>query len=148
MLYHCDICDHWQNTRKIETPFGKSPVPYVAVVDDLSGAKGYACADCVANEIDTLGKFSAYRHERHSMGTALVLYTWSMNSGEDKYMSSEGWGYCAQFGRYLLFTDTQGFVTYEDCDTVKKSQKEFDRLYALGWGADESDAYISSDRGK
>jgi hypothetical protein len=103
--------------------------------------KRICCADCVADN-DGYGKFEAYSNDRHSLAIALILYAWSLDSGEDDSTSCEGWGWLGRFGRFLLIEDTRGFVTFEDYGTYDKAGKAFDDYYDGGWGASEDDAYI------
>lgn len=107
---------------------------------------GAACIAC-AMAHDTPGKFEG-NGDLEGIATALVLYAAAGESGEDDFMSSDGWGYCGQFGQYLLFEDTQGFVTYADYGTVERAQMRFSDFYDDGWGASEDDAWISEDRGR
>lgn len=103
---------------------------------------GFACKECVARDTG-LGKFQLGDVQ------SLVLYAWSMDSSEDDFMQNEGWGYCARFGRYLLYTDTQGFVSSDEFKDEEAAVKEFNRLYREGWGFDwESGGCISEDRGE
>jgi hypothetical protein len=84
-------------------------------------------------------------HGMEDMGKALILYAWSLDSGEDNHMSNEGWGYCGMFGKFLLTENTQGFIDFDEYKDVSEAQAEFDRLYSDGWGADESDYYLQFD---
>jgi hypothetical protein len=76
------------------------------------------------------------------MGEALILYQWSLDSGEDDYMTSTAWGYCGRFGDFLLTEDMSGFIEYQQYDSEDEAIKWYDRLYSDGWGANEFDAYI------
>jgi len=150
MIYTCAVCHNLRFTRREETT-GMAhtirPVPWSLKMED-----SYCCSQCVADN-DGPGKFEAYARDtqgfvtRGDLARCLLLYAWSMESSEDDYMSSEGYGYCGRFGQYLLFEDTQGFVSYEDCGTEEEAGKEFQRLYSDGMGADETDAYIEFSRG-
>lgn len=144
MRYTCKRCKRELVTRRDEQSWqdlaaSKRPVPYIAVLDD-----SIVCADCVG-DADNPGRFEAYRGDRHAIGIALILEAWSNDGREDDYMSAEGWGYCAQFDRYLYMVDSSGFVTFEQHDDVSAACEEFTRLYSQGWGASEDDAYISDE---
>ena len=150
MIYTCASCNRELVTRRTEaTEDGRFPdvVPYVAVIRNGGSETAnntlpaYCCADCAT---EGPGKFQA-NGGRHDIGIAKILHAWSMESGEDDYMTSEGWGYCGQFGRFLLMEDTSGFVTFEEYRTTAEAQKEFDKYYSAGWGANEDDAYISEE---
>jgi hypothetical protein len=106
----------------------------------------YICGLCV-DENDGRGKYEAYLHDYDALAKALILRCWSHMSSEDDYMSSEGWGYCGRFGRFLLYEDTRGFVTFDEFSTDWSAKEEFARLYDQGWGASEDDAFISSHNG-
>jgi hypothetical protein len=78
---------------------------------------------------------------------AMALY--SLDSGaEDDWAHSEGWGYLARMGKWIVSEDTQGFVYARDCDTPERADREFQILYDEGYGADEDDAYIAYDSGR
>lgn len=114
-----------------------------------------ACCMICAEEHNHPGKFQAYgavepdifrQHYAEQMGKCLLLYEW-MSEGDD-HMSNEGWGYCARIDNYLVYEDTQGFVTFDEFGSSERAEEEFYKLYKLGWGASESDYYITWDRGK
>lgn len=130
----CAVCSRWF-----------APADVFTVEDEPNGTVGHACQACAA-ENNGPGKFEA-NHDDEAVATALVLYAWSMDSGEDDQMSSEGYGYCGRFGRYLLFQDDRGFVTFEECKDVASAVRRFEELYKDGMGAQEDDAYIFFDRG-
>jgi len=140
MFYRCAVCEKTYMNKGAEPIM--SSVPYVAKLED-----SYCCARCV-DDNSGRGKFEGNSSSRGDLGKALILYAWCMMSSEDDFMSSEGYGYCGLFGRYLLFEDTSGFVTFSDEGTPEKAQSEFDRLYKDGMGASEDDAYISCDMGR
>jgi hypothetical protein len=140
MFYRCAVCNTTYMNKGAE-PIMQS-VPYVAKLED-----SYCCAVCVTDH-EGRGKFEACQGSRGELGKALILYAWSQESGEDDFMSSEGYGYCGKFGQYLLFEDDRGSVAVWDEGTAEKAQWEFDRLYSEGMGASEDDAYISYDRGR
>lgn len=141
-------------------------VPYVAVVrpdsctsddphnhegdtcpvheDRQAATVGYCCADCAA-EHDHPGKFEG-NGGRHGIGTALVLYAWDVEGLADDSMGQEE--HCARLGRYLLFYDWHGFVTFEEHKTEAKAEARFDELYKDGMGACEDDAYIAHEWGR
>jgi hypothetical protein len=100
------------------------------------------CITCVEGHKGP-GKFEAYEGE--DLGKVLLLDHFAGISMEDDYMWNDGWGYCGRFDNYLLFVDTNGFVTFEEFDTVDKADQYFMRLYKEGWGAQEDDAYIGED---
>ena len=143
MIYTCEGCNRTLVTKATEAlETGEFPpvVSYCAVLrDDVNGSPFYCCADCGEPRP---GKFEG-NGDRNGRGIAQILYSWSMSSSEDDIMTSEGWGYCGRFGKFLLMEDSQGFVTYSDEGSEEAAEKEFSRLYAEGWGADEDDAYIS-----
>lgn len=146
MRYTCASCNRELVTRKDELAWtelasGIRPVPWHASIHEDGTEPSYCCADCIA-EHDGLGKFEAHRHDRAELGKALILYAWSMDSSEDDFMSSEGWGYCGMFGRFLLIIDDRGAVSFQEYSDVDKAQATFDHYYSEGWGASESDAYV------
>lgn len=106
-----------------------------------------ACSTCVAAN-DYPGRFEVHRHDAEELAKVLILESWCNESVEDDFMVNEGWGYCGRFGSYLLFQDSQGFVTFEEYDSKEKAEARFLQLYAQGWGASDSDAYISHERGR
>lgn len=118
----CDICKQTQTLSSM-----------AVTVDDGNGAIGYCCYVCEGEQVG----------HKFDSAAALVLYEWDMNGSADDFMSSEGWGYCAQFGRWLLVNDDRGFVSAHEYADVAKATAEFAEWYAEGWGADESDAYVS-----
>ncbi len=136
MIYRCVVCDRTLCNR---ADFLTAGIPWIVKLED-----DYVCADCVRAH-DGPGKFEGCRgYHRSSLGIGLILYAWSMVSAEDDLMTSEGWGYCGRFGKYLLFEDTNGAVTYEDCGSIERAEKRFNVLYDDGMGANEDDAYIES----
>jgi len=115
------------------------------------------CMPCaVANNHP--GKFQQYsssdpesfeQHYAESMGKALILYEWSMDSGaEDESMGPDGWGRITRFDNYLLNESESGFVDFDEYDTEEKAAKVFQELYIDGWGQSEYDIFLSWDRGK
>jgi hypothetical protein len=138
MIYRCAVCNTVYLNKGAE-PIMRS-VPYVGKLDD-----SYCCALCVEAH-DSPGKFEANRGSRGDLAKALILYAWMLDSGEDDFMSSDGYGYCGRFGQYLLFEDERGSVSFWDEGTPEKAQKEFDRLHDDGMGAQEDDFYIQSGR--
>lgn len=150
MRYTCTVCNRELVTRRAELSWselaaGTRPVPYHACLREADTAPAYACAQCIEDH-DAPGKFEALRHDRRALGVALILNAWSLDGAEDDRMYSEGWGSCERLGRFLLMTDSSGFVTIEEHDTDAKAEEEFTRYYVQGWGASEDDAYISDDR--
>ena len=138
MLYVCRVCNEYRYTRS--SPLWKG-VPWIVCLDG-----DYCCKLC-HDAHNGPGKFEAcIGSNRSELGKALILYSWSLDSSEDDYMSNDGWGYCGRFGQYLLFEDTRGAVSYWDEGTEEKADKEFQRLYRDGWGSSEDDAYISQER--
>jgi hypothetical protein len=135
MIYTCAVCNSMRYTHK---GWNRPAVPWALKMEG-----SYCCSQCVADNLES-HKFGTYA-TRGDLARCLLLYAWS-GSGEDDFMSSESYGYCGRFGRYLLFEDSQGFVSYEDCGTEEKADKEFQRLYADGMGASEFDAFIYWDR--
>jgi hypothetical protein len=128
-MFTCRVCNRWRFSRqRVLTLEGDS-----------------CCAVCVTNA-DGPGAHESARGDDQSLATLLLLESWSMDSGEDDFMHNEGWGYCARFGQYLYYHDSQGARSYEDCGTAEKAEQEFQRYYLAGWGADESDAYVYCDR--
>lgn len=138
-LYQCRVCDEWRYSQS--SPLWKG-IPWIAYLDG-----DYCCQVC-HDAHDSPGKFSQARgFHRSELGKALILYSWSGDcSYQDDSMSNEGWGYCGRFGRYLLFEDTSGFVTFEEFDSDEKANKRFDELYCAGMGASEDDFYIQAGR--
>lgn len=131
MTHECAACNRYFRVADVET------------VDDGTGTIGYACEDCITAH-DGLGKFEGNGND---LAAAIVLYAWSMDSGEDDFMSSESWGYCGRFGKWLLFEDERGFVYAQEYPTVEAAVKEFDSLHDDGWGYQEDDYSISFERG-
>lgn len=101
----------------------------LATIEDVR-----TCRACVADH-STPGKFEAYSDDAEEMATVLALYASMLSSGEDDFMSSDGWGYCGRFGTFLLFEDERGAVTFEEYATSDKAQKRFDSLYDEGMAA-------------
>ena len=112
------------------------------------------CLPCaVANNHP--GKFQAYSssdpHDfinfcSESMGKALILYEWSMESGaEDESMGPDGWGRITRFDNFLLNEESSGFVTFDEYKTSEEAEKVFQTLYMEGWGQTEYDIFVSHD---
>ena len=135
--YHCIVGEH------------ETTEPQAAKIEDSA-----CCLPC-AEANNHPGKFEKYSDNcgdgepyLGDMGKALILYHWMLDSGEDNFMSNQGWGYCGQFGKYLLTEDTNGFVEFEEFDDAAAAQKKFDALYDDGWGASEDDIYVTHYNGK
>jgi len=135
-LYKCRVCDNWRYSQS--SPLWKG-IPWSVKLED-----DFCCSQCVEDHTGP-GKFEACG-ERGDLGKALILYSWSLDSLEDDFMHSDGWGYCGMFGRYLLFEDERGSVSWEEYPDVERAQKRFDQLYSDGMGAQEDDFYIQSGR--
>jgi hypothetical protein len=136
LIYECVVCNKKSTSEK------------------AAEIEASACCMPCALDHNHPGKFSQYstgndedfmKYYSEAMGTALILYEWSMNSGEDEFMSNEGWGYLARFGEYHLQIDSQGFVSYEKYKNEEQSIKEYEKLYRSGWGASEEDIYVVND---
>lgn len=158
MIYNCASCNRKLATRAEEIPpplhvparDRREPTPYVAVIRFPVTIRGeareeafFCCADC-ADGADSPGKYEAQRG-RNALGKVLILEALAGNGSEDDYMTSEGWGYCGRFERFLLSEDTSGFVSFEEFPTAKEAEKRFMALYSEGWGYQEDDAVISED---
>lgn len=126
MTHECAVCHRYFRAADVE------------VVDDGAGTIGYACDDCIAAH-DRPGKFEGNGGD---LAAALVLYAWSLDSGEDDSMSNESWGYCGRFGRWLLIEDDRGFVSAQEYRSVEAASREFQSFYDDGWAAQEDDYYI------
>lgn len=100
----------------------------------------YACKECVSRDTG-LGKFALGDAE------SLILYAWSMDGAEDDFMSNDS-EYCGRFGQWLLYVDSQGFVSSDHYDTKEKAIAHFQSLYDDGMGASEDDGYISFEHGE
>jgi hypothetical protein len=97
----------------------------------------YLCGDCYGIA-ETSSKFDSWE--------ALALY--SLGGGdEDDSCSSESWGYLARYGSWIFTEDTQGFVYAYDYGTIEKAEREFSRLYDVGYGANDDDAWVGFDHG-
>lgn len=131
----CVVCERFYNVADI-----------VATIEDDSIVAHCCYVD--AMEHNGHGAFERYSDssddpDLEDMGKALILEAWSNSGMEDDVMSNEGWGYCGRFGRFLFMVDTFGFRTFEEYADDAKAGAAFDHWYSEGWGADESDAYIS-----
>lgn len=129
--FACRVCD---NVR-----------PITDRVLELEGDS--VCRQCVG-DADSPGRYQAHRHDVESLATVLLLEAWSMISAEDDFMSNEGWGYLARFGRYLYNVDTSGFHSFEEFADDIAADKRFQELYSDGWGASEDDATVEFSRGE
>jgi hypothetical protein len=109
-------------------------------VGQWDGTVAYACADCCE---PARGKFEG-NHGRNETGTARVLYALYLEGLADDEMGQDE--RAARFGRYLLFIDYSGFVTFEEYATTEEADKRFQALYIDGMGMTEWDAIISDDR--
>lgn len=131
-------------------PFQCAVCEKVRVITDavVTVEDSTVCVHCVDEHNSPFGRYSGCRDDAESLGTLLLLEAWDMNSGADDFMSNDGWGYCARIGRFLYVHDSQGFLSYTEYRDDAAAEKEFNDLYLQGWGADETDAYVSWDRGR
>jgi hypothetical protein len=136
-FFTCTVCNVEQPTNSVAA----TVIPNEAKPNDV----GYCCLHCAMSHDGQPGKYEG-EHGIEDIGTVLVLAAWALEGGEDDYMNAEGWGYCGQFGRFLLFEDDRGSVTFRDCRTVERASEEFSSYYSEGWGYSEDDAQIEGDR--
>ena len=149
---YCTIGDHMASELSIVATI-------IAELRTPMQQRYHCCYPC-AMEHNYPGKFEQYavNYNQHdsgapsienmaSLGTALLLDNLVSNSQFDDIMFHDGWGMCARFENYLLFEDTNGFVTYEEFESIEAAAKEYDSYFSQGWGAQDDDAYIYEDRG-
>ena len=128
----CDVEQHY--VRKSDIAFT------LKLADD--GADGKCCYACL-EPVKRFGKFQAYSNDPDSLATALILYSWSMDSSSDDVMgNTDSYGYFERFGNFITCHDSQGFFTYEEFSSVESAEKEWNRYSENGASADEYDAYI------
>lgn len=127
---YCVVCSTWKNPADMVAGIGTD----------------YACSDCVEPNVLSYGRFDAYRCDPISMAKVMILSELDMNSAADDYMGNTDSLYVARFGCFLLYRDSQGFVTFDELANVEAAEKEYQSLYESGYGADEFDAFIFYDR--
>lgn len=137
VTYQCSVCEQ----QRVSEPAAK--------LED-----GVCCMTC-AESHNGPGKFQKWScsdpevfREQYAeeMGKALILYEWMGTSGEDDFMSNDGWGYCGRFGSILVMEDTSGFFDFEEFKDEEAAEKKFNEWYNEGWGAQEDDIYLVCER--
>jgi len=140
LVYECIVGHHSTTEEKAATIEDAHCCLPCAVANNHPGKfQQYSCSDADA----------FVEHCAESMGKALILYEWSMDSGsEDDRMGPEGWGNITRFGNYFLNESETGFVDFDEYESVEKARKVWDELYTDGWGQDQYDIFLSWERGK
>jgi len=125
--FKCIVCSKWKGEHHL----GET----LHFVDDSSTDLDI-CDECV-EEAEESRKFEgAY---------ARALYELDMDGMEEDYMSSEWGDYVALFGNWLLYCDSQGFVTAEEFRSVEAAVEHFTIIHDEGMGYHEEDATIYAD---
>jgi hypothetical protein len=122
----CLLGDHFRADRHV----------YAVEVD---GETFYACEACVSQH-DGPGAHEGYSED--SLATLLVLEHLDGDGGADFFLSDES-GYAAQLGRFVYKRDDRGFHSYEEFSSPEEAVKHMNGMEDDGFGADESDAYIT-----
>lgn len=76
------------------------------------------------------------------IAAAVMLQVLSMIQYYDDSMFNEGWGFLSILDNWIFIEDTQGFINVVEFKSEEAALKEFDRYYAMGWGAQEDDIYV------
>jgi hypothetical protein len=128
--HQCVGCDQYKADRHLES---------VVIGDETL----YACETCV-DALEGPGKHEAVDESDRAL--CVVLEYLAGISMED-YMLTDDWqGYVGVFGKYLLLEDGRGFVEVRELADSDAAMREVNGFEDDGFGADESDAWISSER--
>jgi hypothetical protein len=132
---YCVVNDHFVSRRNVVAEFDNN----------------YCCRDCALDH-NGRGKFEAYSDsgddpDLQPLGIALILYSLAMSGMADDSCGNE-WEHLDRIENFLLFSDSQGFVRFDEFDSAAKAETDFDSYYSDGLGANEDDAYVSFERGE
>jgi hypothetical protein len=106
------------------------------------GADTFAVCEGCASAYESPGRGEGINEDDRAL--AAVLEHLAGISMEDHWLADES-GYVGVFDRYLLVTDDRGFVDVRTYADHAAAMREIDSYEDNGLGADEHDAWISSE---
>lgn len=127
----CYVCDRW---------VGEGQAERFALIDDperdpVGEHTCWMCDSCVQE---------AEESRKYDSPLALLLWTVDQNGFADDFMGdTDGYGYFAQVGDYIMSVDSQGFVCAEGPYDPERMERKWDRYYSDGAGMSYGDYLVS-----